>query len=160
MWAHPTPLGTESISFFWTFNRWFKPYHDFDRAVHVIQQSWTVCSPVCVVTGYGRPAVAWRNPAHYGLVQVCIWRPGQVDSTEIDHPWKTVLKGNIWISQGHSSIKFLSFPLVLHVPVIFVYNKLLNFTRWRLLSGLFICTYKVTQRITTSVIPLEASIST
>ena len=40
--------------------------------------------------------------------------------------------------------------------VMFVCNQLFNFSERRLSSGLFICAYKVIQRITTGVIPLEA----
>ena len=43
MGSHPVPSVTESISLFWTFNRYccFKPFYCFDRAVHVIQLSGT-----------------------------------------------------------------------------------------------------------------------
>ena len=115
--------------------------------------------PVCVVSGYGRWAVAWQDPASRGLVRVyiCIWRPGQVKSTQL----KSVIHGRQYLRgtfEFPGVTPLFDFILTSYsvLSVMFVCNKLFNFTGWRLLSGLFICAYEVTQRITTSVIPLEA----
>ena len=82
------------------------------------EQIAKLCGPVCVISGYSRQAVALRDPTSWRPVRVCIWRPGQVDSTEISQLWKTLLKGNIWISQGHSFIRFHSFHLYFMLLVI------------------------------------------
>ena len=99
-----------------------------------------------------------QDPAHWGPVRVCSWRPGQFNLTEISQSLKMLFKRRVWISQGHSFSRFHSCT-VLCCYVCFTCNKLFNFTGWRLLSGLIILC-EVTQRITTGVIPLESSVST
>ena len=82
----------------------------------------TLCGPVCVISGYGRRAAAWQDPTHWRLVRVCIWRPWQVNSTEIGHPWKMLFKGNVWISRGHSFSRFHSCTVLLCCVCLLVIN--------------------------------------
>ena len=64
-----------------------------------------LCGPILYISDYRRRAVFGRDPASWRPVWVCIWRPGQVWLTETNHLWKTLLKGSIWISQGHSLLE-------------------------------------------------------
>ena len=41
-----------------------------------------MCRPVWYISGYGRRAVFGQDPASWGPVRVCSWRPGQVWLTE------------------------------------------------------------------------------
>ena len=103
--------------------------------------------------------MAWRDPAHYRLVQVCMWRPGQVNSTEISHPLKIVFKGTFEFPGVTPLLDFVHYTCcVCYLLSFFVINCSTSLVEDFYL-GLSFCVYKVTQRITTGVISLEASVS-
>ena len=95
----------------------------------------------------------WWDPTSWRPVRVCIWRPGQVWSTVIIHPWKTIFKGSISISRGHSLFKISYFTLIILLSNCF--KLTVQLLERRFLSLLSLRATEVTQHITTGIIPLR-----
>ena len=105
-----------------------------------------------LITGRCRLAGSGEIPPDRRLVQVSIWRPGQVGSTGIAHPWRTIFKGNIWISRDSHTLDFLLYLLFCCETVL---NKYVQLLERRLLPSQCRSDCEVTQPFRTGVIPLR-----
>ena len=121
-----------------------------------------MCGPICICfTGSGRWAGSSEIPPIGDRCKSAFEDQGKSTQLKTSHLWKMLFKRRVWISLGHSFSRFHSCT-VLFMLSLFTCNKLFNFTGlensiWTYHFCMRLC--EVTQRITTSVIPLEASIS-